>query len=41
LDDIKVGDRVWMKYEKASDKLVADFVRILKPAKMAAKSKSY
>lgn len=41
LDDIKVGDRVWMKYEKANDKLVADFVRILKPAKMAAKSKGY
>ena len=41
LTDIKVGDRVWMKYEKANDKLVADFVRILKPAKMAAKGKSY
>jgi TfoX/Sxy family transcriptional regulator of competence genes len=41
LADIKVGDRVWMKYEKANDKLVADFVRILKPAKVAAKSKSY
>lgn len=41
LDDIKVGDHVWMKYEKTNDKLVANFVRILKPAKMAAKSKSY
>ena len=41
LGDIKVGDRVWMKYEKASDKLVADSIRILKPATMAAKSKSY
>jgi hypothetical protein len=40
LDDIKVGDQVWMRYEKTSDKLVADFVRILKPAKVAAKSKS-
>jgi len=40
LTDIKVGDRVWMKYQKTSDKLVADFVRILKPAKVAAKSKS-
>jgi hypothetical protein len=40
LDDIKVGDRVWMRYEKTSDKLVADFVRILKAAKVAAKSKS-
>ncbi len=36
LKDIKVGDRVWMKYEKTSDKLVADSIRILKPAKMAA-----
>jgi hypothetical protein len=41
LGDIKVGDRVWMKYEKASDKLVADYIRILKPANVAAKSKSY
>ena len=41
LTDIKVGDHVWMKYEKANDKLVADYVRILKPAKIAAKSKSY
>ena len=40
LDDIKVGDHVWMKYEKTNDKLVADVVRILKPAKMAAKSTS-
>jgi hypothetical protein len=30
-----------MKYEKANDKLVANFVRILKPTKMAAKSKGY
>ncbi len=42
LGDIKVGDRVWMKYEKTNDRLVADFIRILKPSKMAAaKSKSY
>ncbi|MFI5342199.1 MAG: hypothetical protein ACHQ7N_20485 [Candidatus Methylomirabilales bacterium] len=41
LGDLKVGDRVWMKYEKTSDKLVADYIRILKPTKMAAKSKSY
>jgi hypothetical protein len=40
LGDIKVGDRVWMKYEKTSDKLVADSIRILKPATMAAKNKS-
>lgn len=41
LGDVKVGDRVWMKYEKSSDKLLADFIRILKPGKMAAKSQSY
>lgn len=41
LGDVKVGDRVWMKYEKSSDKLIADFIRILKPGKMAAKSQSY
>jgi hypothetical protein len=41
LADIKVGDKVWMKYERANDKLVADFIRILKPASMTAKSKSY
>ncbi|HSB72416.1 MAG TPA: hypothetical protein VLT62_24055 [Candidatus Methylomirabilis sp.] len=32
LADIKVGDRVWMKYDRTSDKLVADSIRILKPA---------
>ena len=41
LGDIKVGDRVWMKYEKTSDKLVAESIRILSPATMAAKTKSY
>ncbi len=41
LGDIKVGDRVWMKYQKTNDNLVAEFVRILKPANVAAKSKSY
>ena len=41
LNDIKVGDHVWMRYEKTNDKLVADYIRILKPTKMAAKSKSY
>jgi hypothetical protein len=30
-----------MRYEKTNDKLVANFIRILKPAKMAAKSKGY
>ncbi len=41
LGDIKIGDRVWMNYERTSDKLVADYIRILKPANVAAKSKSY
>ena len=41
LGDIKVGDRVWMKYEKTSDKLVANYIRILKPSSVAAKGKSY
>ena len=41
LGDIKVGDRVWMKYEKSNDKLAADYIRILKPSSVAAKSKSY
>jgi len=40
LSDIKVGDRVWMKYERTDGKLVADYVRILKPAHVAAKSAS-
>ena len=40
LGDIKVGDRVWMKYEKTSDKLVADYIRILKPTTTASKNKS-
>lgn len=40
LADIKVGDRVWMKYGRTNDKLVADQIRILKSAPMAAKSES-
>ncbi len=40
LADIKVGDRVWMKYDRMSDKLVADQIRILKPARTAAKSEN-
>jgi hypothetical protein len=40
LADIKVGDRVWMKYDRMSDKLVADEIHILPPQKMAAKKKS-
>lgn len=40
LSDIKVGDRVWMKYERTDGKLVADYVRILKPTHAAARSAS-
>jgi Cu/Ag efflux protein CusF len=41
LADIKVGDRVWMKYDRMNDKLVADSIRILKkPAKTAAQKAS-
>jgi hypothetical protein len=38
LADINVGDRVWMKYDRTNDKLVADSIRILKSTKMAAKN---
>jgi hypothetical protein len=37
LGDIKVGDRVWMKYERTGDKLVAENIHILKPTHVAAK----
>ena len=37
LSDIKVGDRVWTRYERTNDKLVADNIRILRPQHMAAK----
>ncbi len=40
LGDIKVGDRVWMKYDRMSDKLVADQIRILKSGPMAAKGET-
>ena len=40
LADIKVGDRVWMKYDRMSDKLVADQIHILPQQKMAAKKKT-
>ncbi len=40
LADIKVGDRVWMKYDRMSGKLVADQIRILPHQKMAATNKS-
>ena len=38
LADIKVGDRVWMKCDRMSDKLVADQIHILSPGKAASKS---
>lgn len=40
LGDITVGDRVWMKYDRMTNKLVADQIRILKSAPKAAKSES-
>ncbi len=39
LTDIKVGDQIWMKYERTNNTLVADFIRILKPTHVAAKAK--
>lgn len=39
LADIKVGDRVWMKYDRMSDKLVADEIHILPHQRAAAKKK--
>ncbi len=36
LADIKVGDRVWMKYERTKQTEVAEEIHILKPAPMAA-----
>ncbi len=40
LADIKAGARVWMRYERADRKLIADYIRILKPAHVAPKSAS-
>lgn len=40
LADIKVGDRVRMKYDRMSDRLVADQIRILNPTQTAARHKS-
>ncbi len=43
LADIKVGDRVWMRYDRTSNGLVADQIHILGMPKVAksAKSESY
>ena len=40
LADVKIGDHVWMKYDRTSSKLVADEIHILPPQKSAAKKKS-
>ena len=40
LADIKVGDHVWMKYDRMSNKLVADTIHILPSQKMAVKKSS-
>jgi hypothetical protein len=40
LADIKVGDHVWMRYDRMSNKLVADEIHILPPQKTASKKKS-
>jgi hypothetical protein len=40
LADIKVGDRVWMRYERTDGKLVAEYIRILKPTMRTAMSKT-
>ena len=40
LADIKVGDHVWMKYDRMSDKLVAHTIHNMPPQKTAAKKKS-
>jgi len=40
LDDIKVGDRVWKKYEKTDNGLVAESIRILKLTTTVSQNKS-
>lgn len=40
LADVKVGDRVWMKYDKDGSKLTADEIHILPLHKMATKKSS-
>lgn len=36
LADVKVGERVWMKYQRANGKLTAEDIHILKSSHMAA-----
>lgn len=38
LSDIKAGDRVWLKYQRSGDKLVADAIRILPASHVASAS---
>jgi hypothetical protein len=40
LTDIKVGDRVWLKYDQMKDRKEADQIRILKSASQTAKPKT-
>jgi hypothetical protein len=40
LTDIKVGDRVWVKYDQMKDRKEADQIRILKSASQMAKPKT-
>ena len=40
LADLKIGDHVWVKYDRMSNGLVADEIHILSAQKMAAKKKS-
>jgi hypothetical protein len=40
LADVKVGDHVWMKYDRMSGRQVADEIRILPPQKTTPKMKS-
>ncbi len=38
VSDIKVGDRVWLKYERTPSHLMAQDIRLLKPYRVAAES---
>ncbi len=40
LSDVKVGEHVWMKYDRMNDKLVADTIHIVPSQKMAPNKKS-
>jgi len=36
LSDIKVGDRVWLQYQRSNDRLVAETIRLMPPAHSAS-----